>query len=146
MPIALPDTAPWIDRLKSQVGDFQGRVYGAADYASAKSLGGQRVPAAYIVPVRDSAERNLLSEGQVMQRAMLRIAVVLAVRNVADGRGDAGNAELRLLRDQVLNALVGWKPADLTQEIEFDGGAVDQFRQQTLWWADVFRAHYLIAA
>jgi len=134
MAIELLDPQWIIARLKGQVAALK-LVSGAADLARAiESL--KQHPAAFVLPIAERAEPNALAAMAVSQRNETRFAVVLAVQNLRDARGETAHTDLRTLRTAVLGALLGWQPDADFDPCEFAGGALRPFDDQVLWWQD----------
>lgn len=131
------DVAPVIARLKAQLTGFVG-ITGAGDLDVAID-GTPNTPAAYVMPLAETAEESNFI-GVIDQRLTQEFAVVLVVSNLRDATGAAAVAELATKRLALRAALLGWAPDAATGEpVQFVSGAVLQFRDQRLWWRDVFR-------
>ena len=131
------DVAPFIARLKAQLTGFV-VITGAGDLDVA--IGGTpNTPAAYVMPLAETAEESKFI-GVIDQRLTQEFAVVLVVSNLRDATGAAAIAELATRRAALRAALLGWVPDAATGEpVQFVTGAVLEFRDQRLWWRDVFR-------
>lgn len=118
------------------------RVAAAAELAAAgEDL--KQVPAAYVVPSADRAGQNQLANG-VSQRNQVRFAVVMAVSNMRDARGEKAQADLRLLRISIMTALLGWSPDVDFAPVEYVAGRLLRLSDSVLWWQDEFlTAHQL---
>jgi hypothetical protein len=119
-------------------------IGGAAEFERAQQ-GLTTVPAAFVVPAEESAAaENPFMDQITQQQVSADFAVVLAVRNVADGAGAAAVDELDAVRKPVRDALLGWQPDSEYFGCEFRDGRLLAFANGILWWADTYRTAYLI--
>lgn len=141
---------PVIARIESQVSAFR-KVGGAADLATAaREL--KQEPAAFVIPVAESARPNTAESLIVSQLVAQRFGVVIAVQNLADSAGKAAQTELGPLRLALFNALVGWvpplpvgMPAQAERElVTFGGGRLLRLEDRVLWWQDNFDTAYYL--
>ncbi|WP_435100831.1 phage tail terminator protein [Arhodomonas sp. AD133] len=132
----LQDLDPWIERLTAEVPALVS-VGGAADLSAAFEAKALRTPAAYVIPGRDQAGPNKALAGAHIQRLTSTVGVVVAVRNLSDGTGEAGHRELRPIREAILTALVAWSPPD-GEPVDYAGGSLVRLRNRVLWWEDRF--------
>ncbi len=117
-------------------------VEGVVEFALAQqSLKG--VPAAFVVPLMDSATPNRMLSGAVEQRVAERFGVILAVSNVRDQRGQAANEDLEGVRKSVIAALLGWQPAAGYDPVEYGGGRMLSLINPVLWWQLEFTTAYI---
>lgn len=136
MAIVLFDPQWIITRLKSRVTSLK-LVGGAADFASAaESL--KQSPAAFVLPNSERATGSNMGTLVVSQLNTVRFALVIAVQNLRDSRGEKAQADLRTLRNSIMTALHGWQPDADFDPIEFGGGRLLQLNDQVLWWQDEF--------
>ena len=127
-----------IARLKASTSGIRA-IGGAADFDAALA-GNAVLPAAYVIPLGDSA--NWLGTTDVYDEAEnIDFGVVIGVTNARDARGAAAQTTLAPVRLQVRKALSGWTPDDTTGEpvrkttgrlLRLDGDG-------RLWWMDRFR-------
>lgn len=127
---------PVVARLRERAAKVLRFVGGAVDLAAAQD-DIKQVPAAFVLPMSEEAGQNEIIGG-VQQAVRMRFAVMVAIRNVADPRGEAAIDELVAARSAVLDALINWLPAGATQPIEFGGGQVAAVTDRYLWWQDEF--------
>lgn len=131
------DVTPIIARLQAQLTGFVA-IGGAADADMAVEFA-PRPPCAYVVPMAETAEPSELL-GLLDQRLTQTFLVLLVVANLRDPTGSAAAADLAAKRLQLRTALLGWVPDTATGEpVEFVSGALLQFKEQALWWRDVFQ-------
>ncbi len=129
------DLANIVTRLSTEVPALS-RVAGIAALESLQSAL-TALPAAYLMP---GAERPDGAEEPNVARQVIRerLTVVLAVRNVADARGEAAADDLRPLVNAVRQALVGWRPESGKTPLIFEGADPVGYDDQLLLWAEHF--------
>lgn len=98
-----------IPRLRAQCPVFANRVAGAATYRQVAVQDDFPVPHAFLLPLGD------VEDGEVMLSALdqeltTRFAVVVAVANTSDERGQAAAELIHDARAELIAALVGWTP------------------------------------
>ncbi len=129
--------APIVSRLKARATSLK-HVAGAANLAALKSAPA-RTPAAWVVPVSESASANVSASIDVVQRIRRRFGVVIAVRDVRDATGEAAlDGGLAQARSEIVAALVGWSPDAESGAIVAAGGRLLSFSSGALWWQDEF--------
>lgn len=106
--------SPFVERLAA-LGCFV--HVGEADELGDVTEAGARLPAAFVVAERSTAERNRMA-GVVDQRVTERITVALLV---GAGRAVGTKARLRPLELTVIGSLVGWVPPEGSAPVEYDG-------------------------
>lgn len=132
------DTSPVIARLQASLaGSGWVLIAGAAELDAAIDTT-PAVPAAYVLPLAETAEPSDLASLH-SQRIAQGFAVVICVANLRDARGAAAAGDLHTRRMAVRAALLGWAP-DLAdgEAVSFAAGRLLKFEQQRLWWTDEF--------
>lgn len=145
MAVKLLDLRPYIDRLKVEVPDLQGRVYGAANAAAAYAHGRPRaMPSAYLIDFDDDPKPNQLDTG-LLQQVTAHIVILLAMRNVADPTGEDNGEEIKLLRQQIHEALLYWTPDDsFYTPMEWHRGKLNRFEHGVLWWEEILKTQFYV--
>lgn len=131
---------PIADLLKASVTEFR-KVAGAASFAAARE-DLKMPPAAYVIPLADSAKPNTLIGVSVSQLVIERLGVILAVENLRDVRGDAVNAPLETMRRATLDCLMGFQPSEDYNPIQYGGGKLLMLDVSVLWWQLEFTTGY----
>lgn len=132
---------PIANLLKATVIDFRS-VAGAANYAAARE-DIKNTPCAYVIPLDDKAQpNNLLGSPQVEQQVAERFAVILAVSNARDMRGDAVNGVLEPLRTAVIKTLLGYQAATDYDPIQYVSGRLLGLDAAVMWWQLEFMTGY----
>ena len=119
-----------INEIKAKCPTFESRVAGAAEYEGLRSASNLLVPAAYVVPMDESASANA-TENSIMQTLTERFMVVVVISNQADPRGQKAYNQLHELRAELWRGILGWIPETDYEPIEFSGGSIlnmDRFR------------------
>lgn len=119
------------------------KVGGAADFQRAIE-GVTALPAAFVVPLAESAGENDFEMNVVQQDVSALFGVVLAVRDISDAVGGQVQDALDALRVLVREALINWQPTPDMDPCTFAGGQVIGMRDQVLFWQDDFVTGYLI--
>jgi hypothetical protein len=113
-------------------------VSGSADFVTAETMLGNKLPAAFVVPLADPASPNTSATMLVSQRVVQQFGVIVAVSNVRDATGQQAVSDLFAVRNQIITALLGWVPAGAVAGMEFGGGKLVDMNDQVLWWQDDF--------
>jgi hypothetical protein len=131
------DVSAIVARLKAQTTVFR-QIAGAAELAAVLAGGLVAAPAAFVLPLAESAEPNLLLRA-TRQRIVQGFAVVICVQNLQDARGGAALATLAPLRLLVRSALAAYVPDATTGEpIQITGGRLLKMDNVQLFWSDEF--------
>jgi hypothetical protein len=118
-------------------------VGGAADLASAE-VDFKKAPAAYVIPLADDAGENMLLNTNIEQEIKVSFAIVLAVTNKRDPRGEAALVDLKAAREEIFAKIYGWVPANEYTPVTYQGGKLMKLENTFLWWQERFATSYLI--
>jgi hypothetical protein len=99
-----------IPRIRAQCPIFVNRVAGSATYRQAALQDDFPVPHAFVLPLGDNADGEVMLSN-LDQELTTRFAVVVCVSNLSDERGQEAAEAIYAARAQLLAALVGWVPA-----------------------------------
>lgn len=102
-----------IPRIRAQCPIFANRVAGAATYRQVSLQDDFPAPHAFVLPLGELADGEVMISA-VDQELSTRFAVVVAVSNTSDERGQAAAEAIYDIRAELLTALVGWTP-DVTR-------------------------------
>lgn len=140
------DVTPYVTRLRTRAAADFAVISASADLDAAVNAPGAG-NALYLIPLAESADEPTLV-GIHTQRIEQLFGVVLCIGNVRDATGTAAAQDLAIKRALVRLALMGWVPAPTNGEpVEFVAGQILQFKEQRLWWQDVYRVvTYAVAA
>lgn len=111
-----------VEALKTRcVSQFTGRVAGAAEYQQLDPAAKMTLPAAYVIPLDDSAEPNTSDNGYT-QVIRDNFAVIVVLSNTVDEIGKASISQVIPARNALFSALLAWSPDDEHGPIEYEGG------------------------
>lgn len=100
-------------------------------------------PAAYVLPLRDTAGPNNLGGGAaIIQPVREQFGIALAVSNLRDNTGRAAQIELERLRRLVIDQVLGFVPGDGYEPCEYAGGTILYMDTAVLWWQLTFTTGY----
>ena len=128
-------------RIKDEVLAFS-EVAGAANLENIMA-GRISSPGCYIFKERSQPQGGDLI-GITMQRVILRYAVIIIVKNVADARGADAADESETLQESVRTALLGWQPSPEADPIEYADGALISFANGFFIWRDTYQTYQFI--
>lgn len=131
-----------IERLAARVPALK-LAGGAASFErSAPAL--TTMPAAFVLPARETASANPFAAQLVQQEVTAEFVVLIAVRNLADDEGAAALEALAPVREAVLTALLGWVPDDAEAGCEYVAGDLLQFANGVIWWQDTYSTNFIV--
>lgn len=129
--------AHWVERLKGQVEGLS--IRGAADLAAARD--DHKRDALYVYPIAEDAGANVADRG-AMQRHTVRNAVLIALTNRREQRGESGLTEIERRREEVKSALAGWRPEGADRAVRFVRGDLVGFVDGSLLWQDQYETSH----
>lgn len=130
-----------ITQLRQRAPVFANRVAGAAKFQVLPEGANLQVPAAYVIPLDENPEPQQSSNGyrQVVEDSF---AVVVALSNTVDERGQAAVTTVHDIRKLLVRALVGWQPGDDYDQIAYDGGSLLHLDRARMYYQFEFKALY----
>lgn len=134
-----------IAALRQRCPSFAGRVAGAAQFQMLPATTNLQVPAAYVIPLDDNPEDNRSATGY-RQRIADAFAVIVALSNTADERGQAAVGSVHAIRRELFKALLGWQVSDDYDGIEYDGGNLLSLDRARLWYQFEFSAAFEVGS
>ena len=114
---------PIIAALRTRCPIFGGRVAGAAQFNLLPENAALEVPCAFVIPLDDDPQENISMNG-VSQVLKDSFAVVIAVNNKLDERGQSSVSNVHAIRLLLWKSLLGWEPAEEYDGIVYEGGQV----------------------
>lgn len=114
-------------------------VAGAADFKHLEESAALPVPCAFVIPLDDNPGENISSNG-IRQMLQDSFAVIVAVSNTADEKGQTGAHSVDAIRAALWSALLGWRPADRYDGISYQGGQLLHMDRARLWYQFDFAA------
>lgn len=129
-------------RLRSEASELK-KVYGAAGFANLRQGSELRTPpqtpSAFVVTLREVPQKDLYDVGNgVLQNVVYHIAVITVVRVANDRMGDETNLKMDLVRQQIKDALYGWKPDGFETQFKRGPSALFDFAGAAHWHQDEF--------
>jgi hypothetical protein len=115
-----------IIRLRGLATTFENRVAGSAEFDLVQLQ--QRDfphPAAWVIPTRELATTTTIEE---------RFAVVVAIDNRPDERGQTAAESLDAVRTEILDALVDWSMDSDHKPVEYEEATLADITRATLWY------------
>lgn len=128
-----------IQALRERCPAFANRVGGAAQFKLLPESAALPVPCAFVIPLDDNPGENK-SQNQVRQPLTDSFAVIVAISNTADERGQGAAHGLDAFRAALWAALLGWRPSEEYDGITYEGGSVISLDRARLWYQFEFGA------
>lgn len=128
-----------IKALRERCPSFGARVAGAAEYGRLAENTNFTLPAAFVVPTDERPEANRSQNGY-RQTTREGFAVIIALSNTADERGEASSNNIDAFRLEIFKALLGWQVTEDYDGIEYEAGALLDVDRARLWYQFEFGA------
>lgn len=131
---------PIIAALRQRcAGTFVDRIAGAAQFTYLKENVSLPVPFAFVIPLDDNPSPSK-AQNSVRQELQDSFAVVVAINNVVDEKGQNAAHTVDSIRALLWSALLGWQPSDRYDGIEYEGGQLLALDRARLWYQFEFSA------
>lgn len=130
---------PIIKALRERCPIFSDRVGGAAQFKLLPENAALPVPCAFVIPLDDSPD-EARSQNSVRTNLKDSFAVVVALSNTADEKGQAASGGMHAMRATLWSALLGWQPDEDYDGINYEGGHLVQIDRARLWYQFEFGA------
>lgn len=140
MPQPFLDLSLIVTRLQGQVSALK-RVDVAVDQNAARDDLKNIYPAAYVLPMQDTASPNALANA-VSQDVTHTFGVLVAVMNLGDTTGAKARSELSPIRSSIGDALLNWQPGNDYTPCEYSGGRLLGLTDRVMWWMDQYRTRF----
>ena len=128
-----------VQALRTRCPVFVNRVAGAADFKMLEEATHLAVPCAFVVPLDDSPDQNA-SSNSTRQTMVDSFAVIVALDNTPDEKGQGAAATVDSLRTALWAALLGWQPTADYDGITYQGGQLLRLTRARLWYQFEFGA------
>ena len=132
-----------IAQVRSYVPSLAGRVGGAAEFKMLPEAANMAVPAAYVIPLDDEAEK--MSQNGVRHKINDGFAVIVALSNAPDERGQASASAVYGMRRELWRALVGFQPSTDYRGIAYEGRTLLALDRSRAWWQFEFSVYHEIS-
>jgi len=130
---------PVIAALRARCPVFQNRVSGAARFKILPESSALAVPSAFVIPLDDAPE-DPVAINSVRQIMKDSFAVIVAVSNRVDEKGQAGVLDIHAMRAEIWAALLGWSPSEDYSGVTYEGGNLLNLDRERLWYQFEFAA------
>jgi len=127
---------PTIARLQQEV-DYFYTIEGAIELSAITDT--PQRPAAFVVPMIDTAQRSGTGTQVVRQLVAETIGVVMMIRSRNDKYGGRQLDLVNTVRADVQTALLGWQPSPNHEPFEFDRGRLQDWKDGVVMWLDQYR-------
>lgn len=133
------DYEPVVVRIRAQCPAYK-LVDFAASFEALKARGIPPLPAAFLLPGKESGSRNKLGSGGVHNQVRFRFRVYHMVKYAGDVLGGKAVDILEPLRAPLRNALMAWRPPapEADSSIEFGEADFVQFIEGVMVFYDQF--------
>ena len=128
-----------IEALRARCPGFSNRIAGAAQFKLLPESAALAVPCAFVVPLDDNPTDSQ-SQNSVRQGLTDSFAVIVALDNTGDERGQAAATSVHSTRATLWSALLGWSPAIDYDGIIYEGGTLLQLDRARCWYQFEFSA------
>lgn len=128
-----------IQALRERCPSFAGRIGGAAGFKELEESTSLPVPSAFVIPIDDNP-KDSKAINSVRQELTDSFAVIVAISNTVDERGQAAFRSVRDLRAEIWAALLGWRPDLSYNGITYEGGTLLRMNRARLWYQFEFGA------
>lgn len=134
-----------IKQLRTYCPTLGQNVAGAAQFKQLEESANLPLPCAFVIPLDDNPQDSR-SLNDVLQPMTESFAVILAVSNTVDEKGQAGTSSVHTLRAELWKALLGWQPDVCYNGIAYEGGSLLSVDRARLWYQFEFGAETEIQA
>jgi hypothetical protein len=134
-----------IAQLKQRAPLFAGgTVAGAARFQVLPEAANLKMPAAYVLPLDEQPE-DQSSQNGYQQTVREGFAVVVALSNREDERGQGAASDLDAVRRALFKALLGFQPAEEYDVITFEGGQLLHLDRARMYYQFEFSVDFAIS-
>lgn len=128
-----------VERLAATLSERFAFIGSVADFAALADVP-RSLPAAYVIPLDESADQNGVY-GASVQEHRARVGVLIVLRHAGDATGARATLALGPLREAVQAALVGWTAPGCHAPLAFASGSLAELLDGgALAWRDDFIA------
>lgn len=128
-----------IQALRERCPSFANRFAGAAEFKTLPEGAALPIPCGYVVPLDDSPSASG-AMNSVRQTLADSFAVIVAISNLTDERGQKAAHDLHTVRAELWAALLGWRPATEYDGVVYEGGSLLSVDRARLWYQFEFSA------
>lgn len=128
-----------IEALRARCPSFGSRVAGAAQFKMLPEAAALPVPCAFVIPLDDNPQESM-AQNSVRQMMKDSFAVIVAVGNTSDEKGQGAAHTVHSLRAELWAALLGWRPDLRYDGISYEGGQALSIDRARFWYQFEFGA------
>lgn len=132
-----------IQALIQRCAVFNNNVGGAAEFKKLEEAANLQLPCAFVIPMDEDAEEPR-AKNAVRQRIVDSFAVIVAIDNTPNERGQTGVLSVRTLRTALFKALLGWQPTADYDGIYYQSGSLLTMDRARLWYQFEFGAEMFL--
>ena len=114
-------------------------IAGAAQFKQLEEAANLPMPCAFVIPLDDNPQESR-SQNDVLQIMTDSFAVIVALSNAVDEKGQIATVSVQSLRAELWKALLGWYPAERYGQITYEGGSLLKVDRARLWYQFEFGA------
>ena len=115
---------PIIAELREWAKSFESRVYGAAEFTVIDSTTDLKMPCAFVLPLGESVITNDVNNSIYQQAVEQSFGVAVYVPTVNDEQGVIAYDRIEDLKAEVLAAIAGWAPDEMSEWITYEGNSI----------------------
>ena len=115
---------PIIAELRSWARSFESRIYGAAEFAIIDSTTDLKMPCAFVLPLGESVTVSDVNNSMYQQSIEQSFGVAVYVSTANDEQGVIAFDRIEELKAEVLAAIAGWAPDEMSEWITYEGSSV----------------------
>lgn len=132
-----------IQALQQRCAAFNNNVGGAAEFKHLEEAANLQLPCAFVIPLDEDADEPM-AQNAVRQRLVDAFAVIVAIDNTPNERGQTGVLGVRTVRAQIFKALLGWRPTADYNGIYYQSGSLLSMDRARLWYQFEFGAEMFL--
>ncbi|MGE8516708.1 MAG: phage tail terminator protein [Alcaligenes nematophilus] len=132
-----------VGHLRTYCRTFDNRVFVAIDFKPERGQVSVEVPSLVVMPADDEA-RAPIAQNLAVQEVTDRFTVVLMMATASNERGDATADALHDLRAEVWRALLGWRPGEEYEPIEYEGGEIIDMNRAVTYYGMTFSSELTV--
>ena len=115
---------PIIAELRSWARSCEQRVYGAAEFTIIDSTTALQMPCAFVLPLGESVITNDVNNSIYQQAIEQSFGVAVYVSTANDEQGVIAFDRIEELKAEVLSAIAGWAPEEMSEWVTYEGASV----------------------
>ena len=113
-----------ISELRSWAKSFDERVYGAAEFSVIDSSTEIKMPCAFVLPLGETVTDSDINNTLYQQRVEQSFGVAVYVSTANDEQGVIAYDRIEELKAEVLAAIAGWAPDEMSEWIAYEGSSI----------------------